>query len=74
MQYLKEKRESTWRLLPSRKANVSPIKTPPEEIFEEFYKGTEGREVSTTMVFVRILAKLLKDKEIGKYHCSNCSR
>src|SRR5205807_9710294 len=34
--------------------------------FEEFYKGTEGREVSTTMVFVRLLAKLLRDPEIGK--------
>ncbi len=53
--------------LPSRKTNVRPIKTPPQEIFEEFYKGTEGRDVSSTMVFVRILAKLLKDKELGKY-------
>src|SRR5205085_1342774 len=30
------------------------------------YKGTDGREVSTTMVFVRLLAKLLRDPEIGK--------
>ncbi|HQF41790.1 MAG TPA: pyruvate dehydrogenase (acetyl-transferring), homodimeric type, partial [Ignavibacteriaceae bacterium] len=50
----------------SRKTDIRPIKTPPESLFEEFYKGTEGHEVSTTMVFVRILAKLLKDKEIGK--------
>ena len=49
------------------KQMLSPIKTPPESLFEEFYKGTEGREVSSTMVFVRILAKLLKDKEFGKY-------
>ena len=42
------------------------LKTPPENIFEEFYKGTEGREASSTMAFVRILGKLLKDKEIGK--------
>ena len=37
-----------------------------ESHFEEFYKGTEGREASTTMVFVRLLAKLLRDPEIGK--------
>ena len=37
-----------------------------EAHFEEFYKGTEGREVSTTMVFVRMLSKLLRDPEIGK--------
>ncbi len=66
IKYIHEKRESLGGYIPSRKVTVRPIKTPPEEIFEEFYKGTEGREVSTTMVFVRILAKLLKDKEIGK--------
>ena len=38
----------------------------PTELFEEFYKGTDGREASTTMVFVRMLSKLLRDKEIGK--------
>jgi pyruvate dehydrogenase E1 component len=36
-------------------------------MFEEFYKGTEGRAVSTTMVFVRILSKLLRDKNMGKW-------
>jgi pyruvate dehydrogenase E1 component len=66
IKYLKERREKLGGFVPSRKVYVKPITTPPEEIFEEFYKGTEGREVSTTMVFVRILAKLLKDKEIGK--------
>lgn len=67
IRYLKERREKLGGFLPARKTDVRPIKTPPEEIFEEFYKGTEGRDASTTMVFVRILAKLLKDKEIGKY-------
>ena len=67
IKYLLERRKELGGFVPSRKSNVRPIKTPPEEIFEEFYKGTEGREVSTTMVFVRILAKLLKDKEIGKF-------
>ena len=66
MQYLLARRKELGGFVPSRKSDVRPIKTPPEDIFEEFYKGTEGREVSTTMVFVRILAKLLKDKEIGK--------
>lgn len=66
IQYIKKRREELGGFVPSRKTDVRPIKTPPESLFEEFYKGTEGREVSTTMVFVRILAKLLKDKEIGK--------
>ena len=66
MKYLRARREGLGGYVPERKVTAEPIKTPSEEIFEEFYKGTEGREVSTTMVFVRILAKLLKDKEIGK--------
>lgn len=66
MKYLRERREKLGGFVPSRKTDIRPIKTPPEEVFEEFYEGTDGREVSTTMVFVRILAKLLRDKEIGK--------
>jgi pyruvate dehydrogenase E1 component len=65
IQYLKEKRKQLGGYIPVRKPDIHPIKTPPEEIFEEFYKGTD-REASTTMVFVRLLSKLLKDKEIGK--------
>jgi pyruvate dehydrogenase E1 component len=34
--------------------------------FEEFYLGTEGRKASTTLVFVKMLTKLLKDKQIGE--------
>ena len=35
------------------------------ELFEEFHKGTDGRKASTTMVFVRLLSKMLRDKELG---------
>ena len=66
MKYLQERRKALGGYVPIRKADLKPIKEPDESLFEEFYKGTEGREVSTTMVFVRILAKLLKDPEIGK--------
>jgi pyruvate dehydrogenase E1 component len=36
------------------------------EAFAEFQKGTENRKASTTMVFVRMLSKLLRDEQIGK--------
>ncbi|MEW6195767.1 MAG: pyruvate dehydrogenase (acetyl-transferring), homodimeric type [Bacteroidota bacterium] len=65
IRYLKERRKALGGYIPKRVVKAQPIKTPSEEIFEEFYTGTEGREVSTTMVFVRILAKLLRDKELG---------
>jgi len=64
--YLKERRKQLGGYVPKRIVKNAPIQTPSEELFEEFYSGTEGREVSTTMVFVRILTKLLKDKEVGK--------
>ncbi len=66
IKYLQKRREELGGYVPERRDTVRPIKTPPEEIFEEFYIGSEGREISTTMAFVRILTKLLKDKEIGK--------
>ncbi|GAB4241661.1 MAG: pyruvate dehydrogenase (acetyl-transferring), homodimeric type [Acidobacteriota bacterium] len=66
MQYLKERRRILGGYLPARQVRAEPLATPPEELFSEFYEGTAGREVSTTMVVVRILAKLLRDKTIGK--------
>lgn len=66
IKYLKEKRKALGGYVPKRVVRNHPLQTPSEETFEEFYAGTDGREVSTTMVYVRILAKLLKDKEVGK--------
>ncbi|GAB4412314.1 MAG: pyruvate dehydrogenase (acetyl-transferring), homodimeric type [Anaerolineae bacterium] len=66
IKYLKDRREKLGGFVPSRTPKSSFLTTPSEKLFEEFYQGTEGREVSTTMVFVRILAKLLRDKDIGK--------
>jgi len=66
IKYLKERRKALGGYVPRRMVKVNPIQTPSEELFEEFYKGTGGRDASTTMVFVRILSKLLKDREVGK--------
>ena len=64
--YLKKRRQELNGYVPKRILRNQKIKTPSDELFKEFYAGTEGREASTTMVYVRILTKLLKDKEIGK--------
>jgi pyruvate dehydrogenase E1 component len=66
IQYLQARRKELGGYLPERKIRVGPITLPDPANFEEFHKGTEGREVSTTMAFVRLLAKLLRDKEVGK--------
>src|SRR5690348_761617 len=66
IRYMQERRKQLGGYLPERKVRAKPIQPPAESHFEEFFKGTDGREASTTMVFVRLLAKLLRDPEIGK--------
>ncbi|MHC4218706.1 MAG: pyruvate dehydrogenase (acetyl-transferring), homodimeric type [Planctomycetota bacterium] len=65
MQYLHERRQKLGGYLPLRRPKAPAVKAPPPELFEEFNEGSEGREVSTTMVIVRILSKMLRDKELG---------
>ncbi len=67
MKYLRERRKALGGALPNRRTEITVLKTPSEEIFEEFYKGTEGRPVSTTMAYVRVLSKLLRDEAVGKF-------
>jgi len=64
--YMQDRRKQLGGYLPERKVRSKPIASVSDSIFEEFYKGTDGREASTTMVFVRLLSKLLRDPEIGK--------
>ncbi|WP_027480903.1 pyruvate dehydrogenase (acetyl-transferring), homodimeric type [Deinococcus pimensis] len=52
--------------VPNRRVNFQPVQAPGEDFYAEFYKGSGEREVSTTMAFVQILSKLLRDKNIGR--------
>ncbi len=65
MQYLKTRRASLGGHVPTRLTEFTPVDMPADKIFQEFDAGSE-RPVSTTMVFVRVLSKLLSDKNIGK--------
>ncbi|PYR55515.1 MAG: pyruvate dehydrogenase (acetyl-transferring), homodimeric type, partial [Acidobacteria bacterium] len=64
--YLRDRRQALGGYVPSRKVRSEPLKVVPAELFEEFLKGTDGRKASTTMVFVRMLSKLLRDQDIGR--------
>ena len=69
MQYLHERRAALGGYLPQRrpKAATSLI-APGMEAFDAQLKTSgAGREISTTMAFVRILTQLLRDKNIGKF-------
>jgi pyruvate dehydrogenase E1 component len=70
MKYLRERRSALGGYLPQRRMQtdveleVPPLSGTP---FEAQLKGSgEGREISTTMAFVRILNALLRDKSLGK--------
>ncbi|MDA0576716.1 MAG: pyruvate dehydrogenase (acetyl-transferring), homodimeric type [Verrucomicrobia bacterium] len=64
--YMQERRKALGGFQPMRHAPAAKINTPGDATFAEFREGTGDREVSTTMAFVRMLAKLLRDPVIGK--------
>jgi hypothetical protein len=66
MQYLRARRQELGGFVPQRSVLAPPIKADLSELFLEFEAGSEGREVSTTMAFVSMLRKMMRDPEIGK--------
>jgi len=67
MKYLHERRRALGGYLPERKPRAVALQTPPLEYFQEMLGGSGGREVSTTMAFVRLLTLMLRHPEIGRY-------
>jgi pyruvate dehydrogenase E1 component len=67
IRYLLERRKALGGFLPARGTERIRVEAPPPEFFEESLAGSQGREVSTTMAFVRVLTLLLKHPELGKY-------
>ena len=67
IQYLKARREALGGFVPERRVKDTKLALPNTEVFRDFDAGSNGRAVSTTMAFVRILTKLLKDDNVGKY-------
>src|SRR5262249_10251624 len=66
VQYLKSRREALGGYVPKRSVRSKPLTLAHQDLWQEFLEGSEGREVSTTMAFVQMLRKMLKDAEIGK--------
>jgi len=66
IEYLRARREALGGYTPKRRIRSTPIAAVHDELFKEFTEGSDEREVSTTMAFVAMLRKMLKDAEIGK--------
>ncbi len=65
IKYLKNCRVKLGGHIPERTTFAKPVKTPPQDIFESFMKSTGDKEMSTTMALVRMLANLLRDKNVA---------
>ncbi len=64
VEYLRERRAALGGSIPKRVVRSKPLPAPGPEVDKEFAAGSKT-EVSTTMVFTRILRNLLRDKELG---------
>ena len=65
MRYLREHRAALGGAMPRRETTCAAVPVPVIESFAQFALKADGKEMSTTMAFVRMLGTLLKDKDLG---------
>ncbi|MCE8033418.1 pyruvate dehydrogenase (acetyl-transferring), homodimeric type [Billgrantia tianxiuensis] len=68
LKYMHLQRERLGGYLPQRRSDFQALTIPSleDKTFATQLAGSKGREISTTMAFVRILNGLVKDKKIGQ--------
>ena len=67
MRYLHARREALGGYLPKRISTAAKLDTPAFANYTRITDGSGNREESTTMAFVKMLAQMLKDPQIGKH-------
>ena len=65
MRYMHQQRQKLGGYLPKRYATADVIAVPEITKYAAFALQAEGKEMSTTMAFVRMLGGLLKDPQLG---------
>jgi len=65
LKYLMSRRRALGGVLPVRRSDCPPLAVPAVETTSAFALHADGKEMSTTMAFVRILGNLLKDETLG---------
>ena len=66
MAYYRKKRAALGGPIPQRIQDSTKLKLPPASAFKAQLEGSGERAISTTMAFVRLLASLVRDKNIGQ--------
>ena len=67
MAYLRGQRATNGGWVPNRQVDCATLDVPEIAAFAEFLKGSGEREVSSTMVMVRLLSAMLRMPELGRY-------
>ena len=65
MRYLRQHREALGGAMPRRETTCEVVAKPELANYAQFAVAAAGKEMSTTMAFVRLLGNLLKDKALG---------
>jgi len=66
MRYLHARRQALGGYLPGRRADAPALQVPDLAAFRSMLERSQGREQSTTTVFVTLLGHVLRDASIGK--------
>jgi pyruvate dehydrogenase E1 component len=64
--YLVSHRKALGGYVPRRRVRAPAFHAPPDDIYDDFFVSTGDRDVATTMATVRLVTKLMDDKEIGR--------
>ncbi len=67
VRYIRDRRKALGGFVPQRQIHCPSLKAPELKEFREFLDSSGKRSVSTTMVMVRILSKLVRHSDIGRY-------
>src|SRR5664279_2799016 len=65
LRYLHSRRQALGGSLPARRSDCAKLAVPALEATSAFALHADGKEMSTTMAFVRVLGNLLKDPVLG---------
>ena len=65
MKYLHARRAELGGYMPKRETDCDVLSVPALDTYARFATQAGGKEMSTTMAFVRLLGNLLKNKELG---------
>ncbi|MDA7563001.1 pyruvate dehydrogenase (acetyl-transferring), homodimeric type [Gammaproteobacteria bacterium] len=67
IQYLLKTREGLGGPIPRRRQHVKKLTMPDANLFKKYVTGSDGKKVSSTMSFVRMMTDVIKDKKIGQH-------